>query len=73
MTETTTLAAGKGTLQPLVGRGIPCVRCGKRVEKARECYALPTCYACLPPPEPLEMINAPNIGLSAGWYMLNTE
>lgn len=30
-----------------------CVECGKPVEHARECYAKPTCYACLPPPEPL--------------------
>lgn len=25
----------------------------RRVPPARECYAVPTCYVCLPPPEPL--------------------
>ena len=27
--------------------------CGRPVETARRCYAIPTCYACLPPPPPL--------------------
>jgi hypothetical protein len=31
----------------------PCRSCGEPVEPARRCYAIPTCYACLPPPEPL--------------------
>lgn len=30
-----------------------CRKCGRTVEKARECYAIPTCFACLPPPPPL--------------------
>ncbi len=30
-----------------------CVVCGQRVEPARECYAIPHCYGCLPPPESL--------------------
>jgi len=30
-----------------------CVLCGKEVEKQREVYVHPTCYECLPPPEPL--------------------
>jgi hypothetical protein len=30
-----------------------CVECGQPVEEARECYALPTCFACLPPPDEL--------------------
>ena len=30
-----------------------CERCGKPVEEARCCYVHPTCYACLPPPDPL--------------------
>jgi hypothetical protein len=30
-----------------------CAQCGKPVEEERRCYAIPTCYACLPPPEPL--------------------
>lgn len=37
-----------------------CVECGKPVEHARECYGSPTCYACLPPPEPLP-VNEPKI------------
>lgn len=32
---------------------IDCVQCGKPVEEERRCYAIPTCFACLPPPEPL--------------------
>lgn len=32
-----------------------CRRCGSEVEGARRCYAIPTCYACLTPPEPLAM------------------
>jgi len=31
----------------------PCVKCGHEVEPSRRVYVLPTCYACLPPPEPL--------------------
>ena len=27
-----------------------CRQCGKPVEKGREVYVTPTCYACLPPP-----------------------
>lgn len=27
-----------------------CRRCGAIVEPERECYAIPTCFACLPPP-----------------------
>lgn len=33
-----------------------CAACGKPVEKMRECFAIPTCYACLPPPPPLPYI-----------------
>lgn len=29
-----------------------CASCGGPVELARHCYAIPTCYDCLPPPEP---------------------
>lgn len=39
--------------------GKQCVECGVYVEKARECYAQPTCYECLPPPEPLLIAPAP--------------
>lgn len=30
-----------------------CGKCNKPVERERVCYVQPTCYACLPPPEPL--------------------
>jgi hypothetical protein len=30
-----------------------CRTCGRVVEPVRQCYAVPTCYACLPPPPPL--------------------
>jgi hypothetical protein len=30
-----------------------CRTCGRPVEEPRRIYAIPTCYACLPPPEPL--------------------
>lgn len=30
-----------------------CRSCGREVEPARRCYAVPTCFACLPPPPPL--------------------
>lgn len=33
-----------------------CRSCGGTVEPARQCYAIPTCYACLPPPPALETI-----------------
>jgi len=33
-----------------------CVQCGRDVEPLRRCYAHPTCYACLPPPEPLTVV-----------------
>lgn len=35
---------------------IACRTCGMPVELARRCYAIPTCYACLPPPPPLAII-----------------
>lgn len=38
---------------------IRCVECGQVVEKERECYANPTCFKCLPPPEPLPVIPFP--------------
>jgi hypothetical protein len=34
----------------------PCDQCGKPVEKAREDYVVPVCFACLPPPGPLKVI-----------------
>lgn len=37
-----------------------CVRCGKQVEPARNVYAIPHCYACLPPPPPVETIEIPD-------------
>ena len=39
---------------------IVCRQCGKEVEEARRCYAIPTCYACLPPPEPLPIAHNTN-------------
>lgn len=39
--------------------GWRCHGCGKPVEEARRCYAIPMCYACLPPPPPLPVVGAP--------------
>ena len=39
---------------PLVDKRILCVQCGRVVELQRRVYVIPTCYRCLPPPEPLE-------------------
>jgi hypothetical protein len=36
-----------------------CRTCGRVVEPARQCYAIPTCYACLPPPPPLQVAEVP--------------
>jgi len=34
-----------------------CWQCRRRrVPKVRHCYAIPTCYACLPPPPPLKVV-----------------
>lgn len=33
-----------------------CRKCGRTVEPERECYAIPTCFACLPPPPPLPVL-----------------
>ena len=35
---------------------IACRSCGAPVEEARRCYAVPTCYTCLPPPPPLPVV-----------------
>lgn len=32
---------------------LTCAQCTGPVEPERNCYAHPTCYRCLPPPEPL--------------------
>jgi len=42
-------------LQPNPSSLILCVRCGSEVEESRACYAIPTCFRCLPPPLPLPM------------------
>lgn len=34
-----------------------CIYCGKHVVEQRDIYALPVCYRCLPPPEPLSATN----------------
>lgn len=31
-----------------------CRNCGKQVERERWIYATPMCFACLPPPEPIQ-------------------
>ena len=41
---------------------IPCKGCGQIVPEARNVYATPMCYACLPPPPPLETIKPKNVG-----------
>ncbi|HEY3256257.1 MAG TPA: hypothetical protein VGJ91_20000 [Polyangiaceae bacterium] len=33
-----------------------CRQCLKRTEPERWCYVIPTCFACLPPPPPIEAI-----------------
>jgi len=39
---------------------VPCQQCGKPVERGRRppAYAVPTCHACLPPPEKLEEVSS---------------
>jgi hypothetical protein len=41
---------------------IPCVYCDKPVEENRRCYAIPTCYACLPPPPSLPVVELSEAG-----------
>lgn len=36
--------------------GPSCVCCGGSVEADRHCYVHPTCYRCLPPPEPVPVL-----------------
>jgi len=45
-----------------------CARCGKEVEEARRCYAIPHCFACVPPPPPLEIIQ-----IGAGEFRMRTD
>ncbi len=33
---------------------ILCRTCGQPVETERRCFAIPTCFACLPPPPPID-------------------
>lgn len=33
--------------------GVSCRQCGATVEREREHYATPVCFACLPPPPPI--------------------
>jgi hypothetical protein len=33
-----------------------CRRCQARTEPPRWCYAIPVCFACLPPPPPIERL-----------------
>ena len=48
------LAAREAAAAPAV----LCKQCGKTVEKTREVYATPVCFACLPPPKPLPVAAA---------------
>lgn len=45
---------GKVLELSVVDPRILCVQCGRVVELQRRVYVIPTCYRCLPPPEPLE-------------------
>ena len=38
----------------------PCETCGGSVERPRWSYVHPTCYSCLPPPEPLPRVFVPS-------------
>ncbi len=38
---------------------VRCAQCGGPVEPTRECYAVPTCHACLPPPAALPVVASP--------------
>lgn len=51
MEDAAAMAAERAVLG--IDLAIPCVRCGHPVEFPRRCYAHPTRYKCLPPPEPL--------------------
>lgn len=45
--------AGEGADEPA------CERCGGAVEAVRRVYVHPTCYACLPPPDPIPVLPWP--------------
>ena len=53
---------GKLLKFPTVDSRILCVQCGRVVELRRRVYVIPTCYRCLPPPEPLETFEFPQAG-----------
>jgi hypothetical protein len=40
-----------------------CRTCGRPVEVERRVYAVPTCYACLPPPPPIPVLRTTNGGV----------
>jgi len=44
------------TLTAETAREQQCAVCGRPVEEARRCYAIPHCYGCLPPPPPLQVV-----------------
>lgn len=57
---------------------VKCVKCDSLVEEARLFYAIPTCYACLPPPEPLPInkmksIVSSEIKIGQQVYILSSE
>jgi hypothetical protein len=56
---------------PLVNTSGPCcVSCGGPVEPERHDYAQPTCYRCLPPPEPLPVRAVATQNLALPDYLL---
>ncbi len=44
------------TQQQAAARKVAPCACGRTVEPDRECYAVPTCHVCLPPPPPLPIV-----------------
>lgn len=43
-------------LDYLQGKEVLCVECDCPVEPSRRVYVHPTCYACLPPPDPFRPV-----------------
>lgn len=50
--------AEKNEARELLGWNTPkaCKYCGDDVGVERRCFAVPVCYQCLPPPEPLRTV-----------------
>lgn len=64
-------AAHTAALQAILAIPRACRSCGGTVEPVRQCYAVPTCYGCLPPPPALEVLRFCECGRlsvhEAGW------